>query len=749
MKIVTKSIELAGRTLTLEVGRYAQQATAAVVARYGDAVVLATVVTRAEETKLDYFPLSIEYQERLYAGGRIKGSRWVKREGRPTDAEILSGRLIDRSIRPLFSQDYKHDVQIMVMVLSVDTENDTDVLGVIAASSAIAISPIPWDGPVSAVRMGLEDGKLIVNPANGNRQDTELDLVVTSTDKLIPMIEAGAKEVPEDKILEALSTGFEANQQVIKLINELVAEVGKDKLPLPQTGLNPQLKNQVEKAAQEQIDEFVTKYAQAEGGGELAFIKMAVSESFPEEQRAQVREIIEHLLHATVRKKILTKKQRPDGRKLDEIRPIEVEVGVLPRVHGSAIFKRGQTQALTVTTLGSPSLSQSLESAEGEETKRYMHHYNFPPFSTGETGRVGSPGRREIGHGALAERALTPVIPAELDFPYAIRVVSEIMSSNGSTSMASTCGSTLSLMDAGVPIKSPVAGISIGLVTPDSYPQKTDEYLLMTDIIGLEDHHTDMDFKVAGTKDGITAIQLDVKVPGLTLEICKDALSQARDARMKILDIMLKAIPAPRPQLSQYAPKITSTQIPVEKIGELIGPGGKIIKKLMADTLTTVDVNDEGMVFISGPDEDGVKRAVAFVEGLAHEVKAGEEYDGIVARIQPFGAFVNILPGKDGLVHVSRMSTGFVGDPNEIVHEGQTVHVRVTEIDDQNRIALTMLTPEEEAAKKEGGNNGDRPRSVGSRPGGFAPNSQPAGGGFFRPAHRNDRHGGSSRGPRR
>ncbi len=672
MKLVSKTLELAGRTLTLEVGRFAGRATSAVFARYGDTTLLATVVLGNEDLKKDYFPLSVEYQERLYAGGRIKGSRWVKREGRPTDAEVLSGRLIDRSIRPLFPKQLKSEVQIVITVLSVDTANDADVLGLIAASAALAISPIPWNGPVAAVRMGLIDGKLVLNPENGNRPGADLDLVIASSESVIPMIEAGANQVPEETVLEALKTGFAENKKIIALITDLTKEVGHDKIPVPAKNRNPELVSAVQTAAKNLKDE--------------TEIEPLVS-SFDSKDQAEVKEIVEELFSQTFRKNILAG-IRADGRKLDEIRPLSAEVGVLPRVHGSAIFQRGETQALTVTTLGAPSLSQSLESAEGEETKRYMHHYNFPPFSTGETGRMGSPGRREIGHGALAERALAPVIPAEADFPYAIRIVSEIMSSNGSTSMASTCGSTLSLMDAGVPLLAPVSGISTGLI------QDGDKYVLLTDINGGEDHYGDMDFKVAGTEKGVTAIQLDVKIPGLSLEICEETFKRARVARMAILSAMLKAIPEPRKELSQYAPKIHVVTIPVDKIGELIGPGGKVIKKLMADFNVSIDVNDNGSVFVSGTDQDGVNGAIGWIGSLGQEAKPGEVYEGTVARIQPFGAFVNILPGKDGLVHVSQMAQGFVSDPNTIVHEGDKVRVWVTEIDSQNRINLSMLFDE-------------------------------------------------------
>ncbi len=680
MKLVSKSLELGRRTLSFEFGKLAQQATSAVVARYGDSMVFASVVMGREDLTKDYFPLSVEYQERLYAGGRIKGSRWVKRE-RNTDEEALSARLIDRSIRPLFPKDFKNEVQIIVMILSTDTENDTDVLAVNAVSAALAVSPVPWNGPVAAVRIGLEEDKLVVNPKNGNRDGVSLDLVVSSTADLVPMIEAGASQVPEDQVFAAIETAVVENKKIISTINELVSEVGKDKIQVKKSEIDSGLRLQVEKILKNQIDEFVTNYSKQEGGGALEGLRESVASQFDSKNKNDVYEIIEEMLYKTIRKNILEKQKRPDGRKLDEIRPLSIEVGVLPRVHGSAIFQRGQTQALTVTTLGAPSLGQTLETAEGETIRRYMHHYNFPPFSTGETGRIGAPKRREIGHGALAERALASVIPSEEEFPYAIRVVSEIMSSNGSTSMASTCGSTLSLMDAGVPIKAPVAGISIGKV----------DQILLTDIIGLEDHYTDMDFKVAGTKDGITAIQLDTKIDGLTLEIIKETLSRAKTARMQILEAMLKVLPEPKKELSQYAPKIHVVTIPVDKIGELIGPGGKVIKKLMADFSVSIDVNDNGSVFVSGVDQDGVNNAIGWIGSLGQEAKPGEIYEGTVARIQPFGAFVNILPGKDGLVHVSQMAQGFVSDPNQIVHEGDKIRVWVIEIDAQNRISLSML----------------------------------------------------------
>ena len=693
--IVTKSLDLAGRALTFEVGRLALRATSAVLARYGDTSVLVAVTIGKEDLKKDYFPLSVDYQERLYAGGRIKGSRWVKREGRPTDAEVLSGRLIDRSVRPLFPKNFRNEVQIVITVLSMDSENDADVLALNAASAALAISPIPWAGPVAAIRMGLSEGRPVVNPKNGNKNGVELDLVVTSTDKLVTMLEAGAKQIPEATIVEAIEIAHKESQSIISVISQLVKDTGKDKLPLLDNKPDPDLLAQVNKAAKEAIAETLD-YARGKPILEREYAyevaKESVAQEFEDPQRAQVKGLVDNLFQAQFRKNILDKKVRADGRKIDDIRPLHIEAGVLPRVHGSAIFQRGETQALTVATLGAPSLYQSLESAEGEGQKRYMHHYYFPPFSTGETGRMGGPGRREIGHGALAERALAPVIPPESDFPYAIRIVSEILSSNGSTSMASTCGSTLSLMDAGVPLLAPVAGISTGLITEDGYPDKNQDFVLLTDINGSEDHYGDMDFKVAGTDTGITAIQLDVKVPGLTLEIVRQTMDRARSARATIMKQMLAVIAKPRPDLSPFAPRISTVAIPVDKIGELIGPGGKNIKKLMADYKVTIDVNDSGSVFVAGTADSGLAEVLAYLTAMGKEIQVGEVYEGPVVNIMPFGAFVNILPGRDGLVHVSQMSQGFTSDPAQIVTSGQVVRVWVTDVDSvTGKVGLSML----------------------------------------------------------
>lgn len=699
MKIIKKSTEVGGRTLSLEVGRFAQQATASVVAQYGDTMVLAAVTASSRETTLDYFPLSVEYVERLYAGGRIKGSRWVKREGRPSDDAVLSGRLVDRSIRPLFPKAYKHDIQVVITTLSIDGENDPDVLGLIAASAALAISPIPWAGPVSAVRMGYikeqekDSGQLIVNPTAAEQANSEFDFVVSSTRDSVMMLEGGFCETSEDLTSEAIIVAKSENKNIITLINELVKEIGKPKVNVVEPEEPIELREHILKNYKKQMEDVFTKHAAKETGSEE--VVSLAKEIAGDESKWKIKDVLgelDKIFKRKLREDILKNKKRIDGRKIDEIRPLSVDVGILSRTHGSAVFQRGQTQVLTVATLGTPSLEQLIESPMGEESKRYIHHYSMPPYSVGETGRMGTPSRREIGHGALAERALLSVIPSEEEFPYTIRLVSEVLSSNGSTSMASTCGSTLALMDAGVPIKEPVAGISIGLVTDK------DKYVLLTDIMGVEDFGGDMDFKVAGTKNGITAIQLDMKIHGLSDPIIKDTLSAAKKARLFILEKMLGVIGKPRTKLSQYAPKVQVVKIPVDRIGEVIGPGGKMIRQIIAVTGAVVDVKDDGSVFVSGTKDEGVERAVTWIKGLTHDVQVGEEFEGEVKRILPFGAFVEILPGKEGMVHVSQMAVGFVNDPNDLVSIGLRVKVRVIEIDDQRRINLSMLFGED--AKK-------------------------------------------------
>lgn len=687
-KKIEKTFELGGKTITLTTGELAEQANAAVMARCGDTVVLATVASAELKMELDYFPLTVEYMERLYAGGRIKGSRWVKREGRPTDEEILSARLIDRSIRPLFPKTYKKEVQVIVTVLSVDMENDPAILGAIAASAAIHASYLPWKGPVAPLTVGLVDGKYVVNPTTAELEKSEMDLTVSSTKDAILMVEAGASEVTEEQIIKGIEFAQKESKAVLKAITELSEEVGVEREVYKEEKPSAELESQVKKLVGDRMAGVVESLVHVENGRstELQDLIDAVVENVTEADAIWVPYILDHMKKDYIREQILKKGKRPDGRKLTEVRSLSGQVGYLPRVHGSALFKRGQTHVLSVVTLGSENMGQLLESAEGEVEKHYMHHYSMPPYASGETGRVGSPGRREIGHGALAERALIPVIPSQDEFPYAIRVVSEVMSSNGSTSMASVCGSTLSLMDAGVPIKSPVAGIAMGLII-----ESEKEFAVLSDIMGIEDFNGDMDFKVAGTEKGITALQLDVKTLNLTAEILAQALEQSKDARGQVMKVLKDTITEPRTAVSEFAPKIKVVKIPVEKIGEFIGPSGKNIKKLMADTGVQIDVNDDGAVSISGVDGEALQKAVTYVEGFAKEVQVGEIYEGEVVRLMNFGAFVNILPGKDGMVHVSDMGQeGFVKDAGDVVHIGQKVQVRVKEIDEMGRVNLSM-----------------------------------------------------------
>ncbi|MEK7470427.1 MAG: polyribonucleotide nucleotidyltransferase, partial [Patescibacteria group bacterium] len=699
MKKIEKSIELGGRTLTLTTGELAEQASGAVVARMGDTVVLATVTSAPLKMEMDYFPLSVEYQEKLYAGGRIKGSRWVKREGRPTDEEILTASLSDRSIRPLFPKTYKREVQVVVMAMAVDLENDPSTLGAIAASAAVHISGLPWKGPVSVLNVGIKGGKYLVNPIHTDMGASDLDLVVSSTKEAVLMIEAGAREVTEKQIIDGVVFALKESKAVLKLIEDLNKEVGKEREVYKEETPSAELESAVKKLVGNQIERVIKSMVAQEGGRstELQELIDAVIAKVADTEAKWVPEIIDHIKKDYIREQILKKGIRPDGRKLTEVRPLSAMVGVLPRVHGSGLFSRGQTQVMSIVTLGPGNMGQLLESAEGEMEKHYIHHYNMPPYSMGETGRVGNPGRREIGHGALAERALLPVIPSQDEFPYAIRVVSEVMSSNGSTSMASVCGSTLSLMDAGVPIKSPVVGIAMGLII-----ESDKEYAVLSDIMGIEDFNGDMDFKVAGTAKGITALQLDVKTLNLTSEILEKALEQGKATRAEIMKVVTSAISEPRKEVSEFAPKIMVVKIPVEKIGEFIGPSGKNIKKLMADTGVQVDVNDEGGVSISGVDEASMKEAVKYVEGFAKEVKAGDVYDGEVVRIMNFGAFVNILPGKDGMVHVSDMGKeGFVQSAEDVVSVGDKIQVRVKEVDEMGRINLSMnMDPAKDAEIK-------------------------------------------------
>ncbi len=705
MKKVEKSIELGGRTLTLTTGTLAEQAAGAVMARMGDTVVLATVAAAPLKMEMDYLPLSVEYQERLYAGGRIKGSRWVKREGRPTDEEILAARLIDRSIRPLFPKTYKKEVQLIVMVLSVDGENDPKILGAIAASTAIHLSTLPWKGPVAPLTVGIKDEKYVVNPLTSDLEVSPMDLTVSSTKDAVLMVEAGAKEVTEDQIVKGIEFAQKESKAILKLIEEMAEEKGVQREVYKEDKPSAELENQVKKLVGDKMAGLVKNMANHEGpSDEYAEFISAIKDQFEKEtDKKFVLDIVDHMKKDYIREQILKKGIRPDGRKLTELRELTGAVGILPRTHGSALFSRGQTQVLSVVTLGSESMGQLLESAEGEEEKHYMHHYSMPPYATGEAGRVGSPNRREIGHGMLAERALLPVIPSQEEFPYAIRIVSEVMSSNGSTSMASVVGSTLSLMDAGVPIKAPVAGIAMGLIIEDEK-----NFAVLTDLMGIEDFNGDMDFKVAGTEKGITALQMDCKALNITTPVLEKGLAQAKDARAQIMKKILETLPESRKTVSEYAPKIKVVKIPVDRIGEFIGPSGKNIKKLMADTGTQIDVNDDGSVSVSGVDPEKMQNAITWVEGFSKEVKAGEIYEGEVVRLMSFGAFVNILPGKDGMVHVTDMGQdGFVKDAGDVVQIGQKVQVRVKEIDDQGRINLSMnMDPSKDKPREERSRNG-------------------------------------------
>ncbi len=719
MKYTSIDISLGGKTLTLETGKLAPQATASILASMGGTVVLVTVV-EGGKTELDYFPLSVEYIEHLYAGGKIKGSRWIKREGRPSDDAILAGRLIDRSIRPLFPKSLKNAVQVVVTVLSVDAEHEADIIALNAVSAAIAISRIPWNGPIGAIRMGYDatSGNLIANPTTPELETSMLDIVVSQGEEKTVMIEAGALQVAEDVVAHAVAKAHSDTQAVIAGIKDLVAQGGEEKLAAPQEASVTQAKQIFEKMYAAEIDAILKNRVDKDndsGATEKLILKvyteMKAENAESEIDKKTLSAALDAVMYKKIRSDVLTKQKRQDGRKLDEVRQLDVEVGVLPRTHGSALFQRGMTQALSVVTLGSQRMEQFIESPDGEEKKRYIHHYSGLPSSFGQVGRIGTPGRREIGHGALAERALKAVIPSQEVFPYTIMVVSEVLSQNGSSSMASTCGSTLALMDAGVPIIKPVAGISVGMMSDG------DKYELITDIIGLEDFSGDMDFKVAGTDSGITAIQLDVKIPGITDEQVVKILERAKTARLFILEKMLSVMPEPRNVISEFAPKITLIKIPVEKIGEVIGPGGRMIKNIMATTGATVDVEDDGSVSISGSDQVGVQQAADWISGITRDVTAGEEFENAeVKRILPFGAFVEFLPGKEGMVHVSQMSTNFVKDPNELVKIGDHVKVRVMEIDEKGRINLSMLFGEDakkptELREGSGGFGGGRPQN--------------------------------------
>lgn len=681
---------LAGRELIVETGKMAQQANGSVLMRYGDTTVLVTATASAEPREgVDFFPLTVDYEERLYAVGKIPGG-FIKREGRPSEKAILSARLIDRPIRPLFPEGFRNDVQIIATVLSVDQDNPPDVLAMIGASAALSISDIPFNGPIGAVSVGMVDGKLIINPNQEQSQKSQLKLVVAGTKEAVLMVEAGANEVSEENMLEAIKLGHQEIKKIVEFLEEIVDKIGKPKMELNLYTIDKEIEEKVREFAAGKIINAIQTSDKLEREDNinkvneetLSYFKDIYQESFDEVEK-DIKDALYKLLKENVRKMILEESIRPDGRQLDEIRPISCEVGLFKRVHGSGLFTRGQTQVLTVATLGALGDVQILDGLGLEEFKRYMHHYNFPPYSVGETRFLRGPGRREIGHGALAERALEPMIPSEEEFPYTIRLVSEVLSSNGSTSMASVCGSTLALLDAGVPIKAPVAGVAMGLIKGEN------KVAILTDIQGIEDFLGDMDFKVAGTEKGITAIQMDIKIQGISEDILKEALEQARKGRLFILQKMKETISEPRPELSPYAPRIVSINIDPEKIRDVIGPGGKTINKIIAETGVKIDIEDDGKIFIASVDENSAQKAVKIIKKLVADVEVGKIYLGKVIRTTNFGAFVEILPGKEGLVHISKLEKGRVNKVEDVVNVGDEILVKVTDIDKQGRINLS------------------------------------------------------------
>jgi polyribonucleotide nucleotidyltransferase len=695
--IVTKNVEVADKRLSIETGRVAEQANGAVILRQGDTVVLSTAVMAKEpRAGIDWFPLTCDYEEKLYAAGKIPGA-FMRREGRPSETAILASRLTDRPLRPLFPEGFRLDVQVVSTVLSVDQENDPTILSINGASTALVISDIPFGGPVGAVRMGLLDGKIVVNPPLSRMGESELDLVVAGTADAILMVEAGAKGVTEQTVLEALEMAHEAIKGICAAQVELQQQVGREKREWIPPVYPPQMLEIVGEYLALRLDPVLYKADKATREADIDDLRtktiVELGERFPEHAEI-IGKLFDKALKDRVRERIVEEGVRIDGRGLKDVRNITVEVGVLPRTHGSGLFTRGQTQALTIATLGSMSDQQKLDGLTAEEFKRYMHHYNFPPFSVGEARPLRGPGRREIGHGALAERALLAVIPPIEEWPYTMRLVSEILSSNGSTSMASVCGSTLALMDAGVPIKSPVAGIAMGLVTREG------KFAVLTDIQGVEDNLGDMDFKVAGTRDGITALQMDIKIKGLTHEIFAQALEQAREARLFVLDKMLAVLPRPRSEMSAYAPRITTIMINPDKIRDIIGPGGKMIRKITEETGAQIDVEDDGRVFIAAVDQEGGKRAIDWIKGLTDEVEVGKIYKGKVVRIMPFGAFVEVLPNQDGLVHISKLSDHRVERVEEVVNVGDEIVVKATEVDSQGRLNLSRQAAIEELTAK-------------------------------------------------
>jgi polyribonucleotide nucleotidyltransferase len=730
-----------GKFIVFETGKLAGQAGGAVTARLGDTVIFAAATMSPQVREgIDFFPLSVEYEERMYAGGRIPGS-FFRREGRPSEEAILTARLTDRPLRPLFPKDMRNDVQVIMYSFSVDGENPLDILAINAASAAVMISDIPWGGPVGAVRVGRVNGQFVANPTFAEMAESDLDLRIAGTRDAILMVECGAKEVPEDIILGALQFGHQALQPLVDVQLEMTAALGKPKREYPSYVLNEKLLSAVSQRAASGLDEILGQSLSKSGldtavetlRAEIVTALIAPLESgeTPYTER-QVIEAFTEAYKAVVRERILSRGQRPDGRGTKDIRPIWCEIDISPRAHGSGLFTRGETQVLTLATLGTPRDAQELDNLTPIEAKRYMHHYNFPPFSTGEVKPLRGSSRREVGHGALAERALIPVIPPETQFPYTLRLVSEVLSSNGSTSMASVCGSTLALMDCGVPIKAPVAGVAMGLIKEGE--GDTGRYTILSDIQGLEDHLGDMDFKVAGTQEGITALQMDIKIKGITPQLMSQALAQAREGRMHILGKIIEVIPAPHTDLKPHAPRITALHIPVDKIGAVIGPGGKVIRGIQEETGATIDIQDDGTVYIATNDGESARRAREMVEGLTETAELGRIYTGKVVRITDFGAFVEILPNVDGMVHISQLDSQRVERVEDIVSMGDEISVMVTGIDPAGKIRLSRQAVLEGWTLEEAASH-DRP--VGGRSGGGNRSGGRPGG---------DRRGGSDRG---
>lgn len=681
------SMEWAGRTLSFEIGKYAKQANGAVMVKYGDTTVLSTATGSKEPKDLPFFPLTVNYEERLYAAGKIPGG-FIKREGRPSDNAILTSRLIDRPIRPLFPDGYRNDVQVISMVMSSDQNASSEMAAMIGSSMALSISDIPFRGPIAGVVVGRVNGEFIINPTTSQMAESDIDLIVAGTKDAVNMVEAGAEQVPESDMLEAILFGHDEIKRLVAFQEEIIAEAGKPKMEVQLLTTDQDLESELREKAYEKLKEaakVVEKSAREDAISDV-FDEIQldyVPEENEEDRSKEVKEILNKIVKEVVRELITQENIRPDGRQTDEIRALASEVDILPRAHGSGLFTRGQTQALSICTLGALGDVQVIDGLGIEDSKRFMHHYNFPLFSVGETGPIRGPGRREIGHGALGERALEQVIPSESDFPYTIRLVSEVLESNGSTSQASICASTMAMMAAGVPLTSPVAGIAMGLV------KHGDAMTVLTDIQGMEDALGDMDFKVAGTKHGVTALQMDIKIEGITREVLKEALEQARDGRMKILDNMLSAIPEPRNELSQYAPKIKTMKIHPDKIRSVIGPSGKNINKIIEETGVKIDIEQDGTVFISGLDVEMIDKALSHIEENVREAKVGETYVGTVKRIEKFGCFVEIFKGKDGLVHISQLANERVGKVEDVVSIGDELKVKVTEIDNQGRVNLS------------------------------------------------------------